>query len=127
MQLLWAKWDLELLDRCGRIGGDILGKAVSRQHRRGSTRIFCNLNALDSALWVEGRAQAHNVEVVIGDLSPTRNPLKLHAARKVLSPTSQHSCHHVQVVHAFKAGAHPICALRGSRFKQSRSADCSVG
>jgi hypothetical protein len=99
---------LELLDRCSRISGDILGKAISKQHRRGSTRIFCNPNALDSPLWVEGGGQAHNAEVVIGDIFATRNPLKLHAARKVLSPIAQHSCHHVQVVHAFKAGAHPI-------------------
>ena len=37
------------LDRwCSRISGDILGKAVSKQHRRGSSRIFCNPNALVS-------------------------------------------------------------------------------
>ena len=77
---------LELLDRCSRISGDILGKSISEQHRRGSSRIFCNPNALVSPLWVEARGQAHNAEVVIGDLFATRNPLKLHAARKVLSP-----------------------------------------
>jgi hypothetical protein len=95
---------------CSRISGDILGKTISKQHRRGSTRIFCNPNALVSPLWVECRGQAHNVEVAIGDLFATRNPLKSQAARKVLSPISQHSCHHVQVVRAFKvmAGAHPI-------------------
>src|ERR1035437_5024321 len=75
---------LELLDPCSRISGDILGKAISKQHRRGSSRIFCNPNALVSPLWVEGRGQAHNAEVVIGDLFATRNPLKLHAARKIL-------------------------------------------
>src|ERR1700738_1363432 len=82
------------LDRwCSRIIGDILGKAISKQHCRGSTRIFCNPSALVSPLWVECRAQAHNVEVAIGDLFATRNPLKSQAARKVLSPISQHSCH----------------------------------
>ena len=100
------------LDRwCSRISGDILGMPISKQHCRGSsTRIFCNPNALISPLWVECRGQAHNVEVAIGDLFATRNPLKSQAARKVLSPISQHSCHHVQVVRAFEvmAGAHPI-------------------
>ena len=52
-----------------------MGKAISKQHPRGSTRIFCNPNALASPLWVEGRCQAHNVEVVVGDLFATRNPL----------------------------------------------------
>ena len=99
---------LELLDRCSQISGDILGKAISKQHRRGSSTIFCNPNALVSPLRVDGRGQAHNAEVVIGDLFATRNPLKSQAARKVLSPISQHSCHHVQVVRAFEAGAHPI-------------------
>jgi hypothetical protein len=44
--------------------------------RRGSTRIFCKPNALVSSLRVKGRGQAHNVEVLIGDLFATRNPLK---------------------------------------------------
>src|SRR5450756_3060668 len=79
---------LELLDRCSRISGDILGNAISKQHPWGSTRIFCNPNALVSPLWVEGRCQAHNVEVAVGDLFATRNPLKSHVARKVLSPFS---------------------------------------
>jgi hypothetical protein len=98
------------LDRwCSRISGDILGMAISKQHCRGSsTGIFCNPNALISPLWVECRGQAHNVEVAIGDLFATQ-PL-ITGARKVLSPVSQHSCHHVQVVRAFEvmAGAHPI-------------------
>jgi hypothetical protein len=68
-----------------RLSGDILEKAISKQHRRSSTRIFCNPNALVLPLWVEGRGPAHNVEVVIGDLFATRNPLKLQAARKILS------------------------------------------
>jgi hypothetical protein len=77
---------LELLDRCSRISGDILGKAISKQHRRGSTRIFCNPNALDSPLWVEGRGQAHNAGVVIGDLFATRNPFEITRCEKSTFP-----------------------------------------
>ena len=86
---------LELLDRCSQISGDILGNAISKQHRWGSSTIFCNPNALFSPLSVDGRGPAHNAEVVIGDLFATRNPLKIKVSRKVLSPIAQHSCHHV--------------------------------
>lgn len=99
---------LELFDRCSRISDDIMGKAISKLYPRGISRIFCNPNAWVSPLWVEGCRQAHNVEVVIGDVFATRNPLKSYAAGKILSPITQHSCHHVEVVRAFEAGAHSI-------------------
>ena len=34
--------------------------------------------------WFEGQCEAHNVEVVVGDLFATCKPLKSHAAEKVL-------------------------------------------
>jgi hypothetical protein len=46
---------------------------------RGAT--FCN-----SVVLVEGRCQASNAEVVMGDLSATPNPLTAHADNNLLSP-----------------------------------------
>jgi hypothetical protein len=39
-------------------------------------------------LWLEGRCQASNVKVVVGDLFATPNLLKSHTERNLLSPYS---------------------------------------
>ena len=82
----------------------MLSKTISNQRPQASIGAFCKPDALVWPLWLEDRCQAPNVEFVRGDLFATRNPLKSHAERNVLSPFGNIQCRNVQVVCAFKAG-----------------------
>src|SRR5258705_10597252 len=53
-------------------------------------------------LWPEGRSQASNVRVVVGDLRATPNLY----GEKPTFPILQHPCHNVQVVRTFEPADH---------------------
>ena len=61
---------------------------ISTHPRDDSVGIFRNSVALVWPLWLEGRCQASNVEVVAGDLFATPNPLTSHTDKNLLSPFS---------------------------------------
>ena len=61
---------------------------ISTHPRDDSVEIFPNSVALVSPLWLEGRCQASNGEVVAGDLFATPNPLTSHPDKNLLSPFS---------------------------------------
>jgi hypothetical protein len=61
---------------------------IATHPRDDSVGIFRNSVALVRPLWLEGRCQASNVEVVAGDLFATPNPLTSHPEKKLLSPFS---------------------------------------
>ncbi len=50
---------------------------ISTHPRDDSVEIFPNSVALVSPLWLEGRCQASNGEVVAGDLFATPNPIRV--------------------------------------------------
>jgi hypothetical protein len=53
-----------------------------------SAGAFRNSAALVWPLWLEGRYQASNVQVVASDLFATSNPLTTHTEKNLLSPFS---------------------------------------
>ena len=61
---------------------------IATHPRDDSVGIFRNPVALVWPLWLEGRCQASNVEVVAGDLFATPNPLTSHPEKNLLSPFS---------------------------------------
>src|SRR5437667_12051190 len=61
---------------------------IATHPRDDSVGIFRNSVALVWPLWLEGRCQASNVEVVAGDLFATPNPLISHTQKNLLSPFS---------------------------------------
>src|SRR5260370_10074572 len=61
---------------------------ISTHPRDDSVGTFRNSVALVWPLWLEGRCQASNVEVVAGDLFATPNPLISHTQKNLLSPFS---------------------------------------
>jgi hypothetical protein len=61
---------------------------IATHPRDDSVGIFSNPLALVWPLWLEGRCQAANVEVVAGDLFATPNPLRSHPEKNLLSPFS---------------------------------------
>ena len=78
---------LEGIDRCSRINDDG-DQQIATHPRDDSVGIFRNSVALVWPLWLEGRCQASNVEVVAGDLFATPNPLTSHPEKNLLSPFS---------------------------------------
>ena len=61
---------------------------IATHPRDDSVEIFRNSVALVWPLWLEGRYQASNVEVVPGDLFTTPNPLTSYPDKNLLSPFS---------------------------------------
>ena len=61
---------------------------IATHPRDDSVGIFRNSVALVWPLWLEGRCQASNAEVVGGDLFATPNPLTSHPEKNLLSPFS---------------------------------------
>ena len=61
---------------------------ISTHPRDDSVETFRNSVALVWPLWLEGRCQASNAEVVAGDLFATSNPLTSQTERNLLSPFS---------------------------------------
>ncbi len=70
--------------------------------RSDGIEVFCSPFRL---LWrgrPEGRCEAHNPQVVEGDIFATPNSLKSQVGRKLLSPFSNIRAIRVRVVHAFE-------------------------
>ena len=61
---------------------------IATHPRDDSVEIFRNSVALVWPLWLEGRCQASNVEVVPGDLFTTPNPLTSYPDKNLPSPFS---------------------------------------
>jgi hypothetical protein len=65
-----------------------LPKSQRRSNQRTRVAHCFFKRGLVSPLWLEGRCQAANVEVVAGDLFATPNPLRSHPEKNLLSPFS---------------------------------------